>query len=297
MTMAAINPLHQFRPKHDFLVALDSDGCVFDSMEIKHKECFAPAFIKHWNLQAAAKYARQVWEFANLYSVHRGVNRFPVLVTCLDLLRDYPQAAARGIPIPDLKALRDFVDSGLPPSNASLIQVVNENHHPVLEQTLEWSNAVNAAVKDLVTGVPPFPKVKPCLETIIAKADLTVVSGTPGEALTREWLEHGIHHYPALIAGQELGKKTEHLSAFKAGGRYEDDKTLMIGDAPGDLKAARATKTLFFPINPGYEEDSWERLFNEGLERFFAGTYGGAYEQALIAEFENLLPSEPPWKR
>ena len=59
--------LRQFQPKHEFFIGLDSDGCVFDSMEIKHKECFAPVFIKHWRLQAASKYARAAWEFVNLY--------------------------------------------------------------------------------------------------------------------------------------------------------------------------------------------------------------------------------------
>ena len=93
--MPRYDKLEQFQREHDFFVALDSDGCVFDSMEIKHKECFTPAFIKHWDLQAAAKYARQVWEFSNLYSVDRGMNRFPVLVRSLDLLMDYPEAARR----------------------------------------------------------------------------------------------------------------------------------------------------------------------------------------------------------
>jgi hypothetical protein len=70
----------------------------------------------------------------------------------------------------------------------------------------------------------------------------------------------------------------------------------MIGDAPGDLDAARGNDALFFPVNPGAEEKSWERFYREALPRFFAGTYGGAYEAALIAEFEALLPDTPPWK-
>ena len=67
--------LKQFQPQHDFFIGLDSDGCVFDSMEIKHKECFTPVFIKHWKLQAASKYARAAWEFVNLYSVWREIGR------------------------------------------------------------------------------------------------------------------------------------------------------------------------------------------------------------------------------
>ncbi|GIT38550.1 MAG: hypothetical protein Ct9H300mP7_4710 [Verrucomicrobiota bacterium] len=36
-------------------------------------------FVKHNGLQAVSKYARQVWEFVNLYSKTRGANRFPAL--------------------------------------------------------------------------------------------------------------------------------------------------------------------------------------------------------------------------
>ncbi|MBV9438095.1 MAG: HAD family hydrolase, partial [Acidobacteria bacterium] len=33
------------------------------------------------------------------------------------------------------------------------------------------------------------------------------------------------------------------------------------------------------------------------FNKFLAGEYAGAYEAALIAEFDALLPSTPPWKR
>ena len=51
--------LRNFAPSHEFFVGIDSDGCVFDSMEIKHKECFIPATIKCWNLQAASSLVRE----------------------------------------------------------------------------------------------------------------------------------------------------------------------------------------------------------------------------------------------
>jgi len=31
----------------------------------------------------------------------------------------------------------------------------------------------------------------------------------------------------------------------------------MIGDAPGDMIAAKSNGVLFNPINPHHEEDSW----------------------------------------
>ena len=287
--------LLDFRVKHSYFVGLDSDGCVFDSMEIKHKECFAPMFIKHWRLQAASKYARRAWEFANLYSKTRGMNRFPVCVRTLKLVAAWPEAAARGIELPDLTPLEAFIESEYPPSNAGLEAYRERFPDPLLDLTMDWSLAVNTAVKDIVFGVPPFPRVREALDRVVAEADLAVVSGTPGEALRREWEENSLTHYPQLIAGQELGKKTEHLAAMAGGDRYSPDRRLMIGDAPGDRKAAEATGCLFYPVCPGHEEESWDRLCNEALEKFFNGAYAGAYQAERIREFEALLPDQPPW--
>src|SRR5205085_10471008 len=56
---AKMRPMFSITPKHDFLVGIDSDGCVFDSMEIKYKECFIPNFINHYGLQGVSKFARE----------------------------------------------------------------------------------------------------------------------------------------------------------------------------------------------------------------------------------------------
>jgi phosphoglycolate phosphatase-like HAD superfamily hydrolase len=122
-----------------------------------------------------------------------------------------------------------------------------------------------------------------------------VVSQTPYEALKREWEENKIDSFIIMIAGQEHGTKAEHLK-YAAKGKYPGEKILMIGDANGDLKAAKSNGALFFPINPGREEESWEKLYKEGLDRFFAGHYKGGYEEELIREFETYLPEHPHWK-
>ena len=77
------------------------------------------------------------------------------------------------------------------------------------------------------------------------KADAMCISQTPAEALKREWAEHGIDRYVKIIAGQEMGTKTEHLK-FAAAGKYGPNKILMIGDALGDFKAAKSNNALFF---------------------------------------------------
>jgi len=287
--------LHAFKPQHKFFVGVDSDGCVFDSMEIKHKECFIPNTIKYWKLQAISKYARAAAEFVNLYSKWRGSNRFPALTKTFELLRDWPEAARRGVSLPEVTSLQAWINSGATLSNPALEAEVAKTGDPVLKLTLEWSRAVNRCIAELVKGVPPFPWFRECAEKLVQRADVMCVSAAHGEALEREWQEHAIAKYAAVMAGQELGSKREHLKAA-AGGKYSKGCTLMIGDALGDLAAARANGALFFPINPGHEEQSWERFYREGIERFFNQTYAGAYEASLMEEFEKLLPEKPPWK-
>jgi phosphoglycolate phosphatase-like HAD superfamily hydrolase len=288
--------LADVQPRHQFFVGIDSDGCAFDTMEIKHKECFCPSAIKHWSLQPVSKYAREAWEFVNLYSKWRGINRWHALVMVFDFLRDRPEVQARKVEVTAATKVREFMRSGKPLSNDGLKAYRAEHPDSELDQAWDWTTGVNASIADLVHGVPPFPYVRESLVLLQRQADVVVVSATPGEALLREWEEHDIAKYARVIAGQEMGTKKQHL-ALAATGKYPPDHILMIGDAPGDMEAARANGALFFPINPGHEEESWERFYKEGLGRFMAGEFAGAYEAALVAEFEKLLPSVPPWKR
>jgi len=288
--------LKSLEPKKEFFIGVDSDGCAFDTMEIKHKECFIPNIIKYWNLQPVSKYAREAAEFVNLYSKWRGTNRFPALVMVFDLLKERPEVLKRAVEIPEAKPLRDWIERETKLGNPALRAEVERTGDPVLRLALEWSEAVNATVADIVKGVPPFPFVRESLEKAAERADIIVVSATPTEALQREWNEHDIAKYTRFIAGQELGSKREHIG-LAAGDKYNPSHILMVGDAPGDMKAARANNALFYPIKPGQEDESWERFFNEALDRFFEGTYGGEYEAELIREFEALLPETPPWKK
>jgi phosphoglycolate phosphatase-like HAD superfamily hydrolase len=289
-------PLKNLEQEHDWLVAIDSDGCAFDSMEIKHKECFIPNIIKYWDLQPVSKYARAAAEFVNLYSKWRGINRFPALTMVFDLLGDWPEVIERGAGIPTAQPLRDWIDRETKLANPTLAAEVESTNDPVLQQALDWSVGVNAMIADMVHGVPPFPHVRRSIEKVAERADVIVCSATPCEALKREWAEHGLAPFVKVIAGQEMGSKKEHL-ALAIEGRYDTDKVVMIGDAPGDRKAAEANGVAFYPVNPGYEEGSWKRFGDTVADRFFDGAYDGGLQGKLIADFEALLPDTPPWKQ
>jgi len=293
---AAAHVLINFKPQHDFFVGIDSDGCAFDAMELKHKECFIPTIVRVWGLQAVSKYTRETCEFVNLYSKTRGLNRWIALSRVFDLLRERPEVIARGAKVPKGDKIKEFIDSGYPLSHAGMVQYAADHPAPELEQAVLWSNTVDSAIEEMVHGVPPFPWVRESLQKMQGQVDLMVVSATPVEALEREWGENGIAQYMSVIAGQEMGTKKQHLQ-FAAKGKYADDHILLIGDAPGDRDAAKGVDVLYYPINPGGEDRSWKRFYDEALGKFLDGTYEGAYEDSLIAEFEKLLPEVPPWQK
>ncbi len=286
--------LKSLKPHKDFFIGIDSDGCVFDTMEIKQKECFCPNFIKFYNLQRVSKYARETWEFVNLYSKTRGVNRFKALLEAVHLLGERKEVKARKAPMPDMSALAEWVSEETKLGNPALGSYALRVNDPRIDLALKWSGKVNRDIEEMVFGIPPFPLVEESLRKLSPKADSIVVSQTPVEALKREWEENSIDKYVHLIAGQEYGTKTEHI-ALAAKDKYPDNNILMIGDAPGDYKAATSNGVLFYPVNPGSEEDSWDRFYNEALDKFFSGTYQGDYENRLIEEFNAHLPEKPVW--
>ena len=288
-----MNLFDKFEKKNDFLVGIDSDGCVFDTMEIKQKECFTPNTIKFFGLQPISKYARECCLFVNLYSKTRGINRWPALIKEIDYAEMREEAKQRHFTLRPLPHLRKWVAEEKKWNNKKLSEYIaslsDEEAVKELTYALEWSKTVDATIKGMVYGIPPFPMVEESLNKLSGKADMLVVSQTPVEALEREWAEHGVDKYVSMIAGQEMGTKSEHLKYTIEKG-YDLDKVLMIGDAPGDMKAAKSNNALFYPIIPGQEEESWAKFYGEAIDRFFAGTYKGAYEEELIKTFKLALP-------
>ena len=286
--------LINFFPKFETFVGIDSDGCVFDTMEIKQKGHFHPAIIRQWGLEAIETQVRAAAEFTYLYSPYRGLNRFLGLCKTFELLNDWPEARDKA-PLPDPTDLHIYCDSGLPLSNATLKSEAERTGSRLLTEAHQWSVDLNEDIDRNMPDPPVFQGAEDALKRIARKSDAIVVSQTQAVALLKDWYRDDLAQYVSVIAGPELGSKIDDFN-MAAVDRYPANRILMMGDAPGDMAAAQAIGCNFFPINPGHEVGSWERFMDEGYSAFLDGGFSDEYQKQLIKEFKALLPGIPPWK-
>lgn len=283
-----------FIPRTSTLIGIDSDGCAFEVMDLKHDECFCPAFIEHWGLQPVARQARRAWRFVNLDGRTRGVNRFAAVILTFDLMRADPLVASRGFPVPAEDDLRAWLASTPAMGEPALAEAVEKTGSQELARVLSWSRDVNQRVKRLVHGIPPLPGVREAIEYTRSQADLCVISAANQEAIRREWSASGLLALMDAAYGQEVGGKADQLRAAMAAGSYVPERVLMIGDAPGDLAAARAVGARFAPVIPGDEDASWRLLRTTVLPAFLAGKWTTQDENRRTEEFLARLPERPP---
>ena len=110
------NVFEQYEKKNEFLVCVDSDGCAMDTMEIKHRKCFAPEMIKTWNLREREDYILNLWYDLNLYTQTRGINRFKGLAETFKII------SKEGVEIEDLDSILNWVETTNELSNNSLLR-------------------------------------------------------------------------------------------------------------------------------------------------------------------------------
>ncbi|VGO17968.1 HAD family hydrolase [Pontiella sulfatireligans] len=286
--------LINFLPEFDTFVGIDSDGCIFDTMETKQKGHFHPAIIRHWKLEAIEPQVRAAAEFTYLYSTFRGLNRFLGLCKTFELLNDWPEAHDNAA-LPDPADLHVYCDSGLPLSNATIKAEAERTGSALLAEAHAWSVELNEDIDQNMPDPPPFQGTEQALQRIQQNSDAIVISQTQAVALLKDWYRDDLAKYVSVIAGPELGSKIDHFTMASVD-RYPANAILMIGDAPGDMAAAQAIGCNFFPIDPGHEVESWQRFMDEAYAAFLAGGFSDEYQKQLIHEFKALLPGTPPWK-
>lgn len=278
-----VTNFNEFQKKKQYLICVDSDGCAMDTMDIKHIKCFGPCMVEVWNLEQWSDEILKRWNDINLYTMTRGVNRFKGLAL---ILREIQEQYCE---IEDLETLEKWVEQSDELSNNALKQAIEKAGSISLKKALQWSNYTNESINALPEEEKkPFEGVKEALEYAHQYADIAIVSSANLQAVEDEWNLYGLSQYVDILCAQNLGSKAYCIEQLLKNG-YEKNNVLMIGDAPGDLKAAKANGVLYYPILVRREKESWEEFQNIAVSNLVNGKYAGKYQDEKEQEFYKNL--------
>ena len=260
-----------FERKHDFLVCVDSDGCVMDTMNCKHFHCFGPCMVTEWGLEEWKEEILDRWNVINLFSMTRGINRFKGLAMALGEINE------KYTEITGIKALQHWADTAPALSNDGVIKAAAEatdaDAKLVLTKALNWSKAVNAAIVELDESLKvPYNGAKEGLAAAHEFADVAMVSSANRDAVEEEWGKFGLLEHTDIVLAQDVGSKAACIAAMLKFG-YDLDKVVMVGDAPGDCDAAEKNNVYYYPILVNHEKESWDEAIAVGFGKLQEGRY------------------------
>ena len=259
-----------FERKHDYLVCVDSDGCVMDTMNCKHFHCFGPCIVAEWGLEEWKDEILERWNVINLFSMTRGINRFKGLAMALGEIHE------KYTPIAGIKALQHWADTAPALSNDGVLKAMESAEGDaklVLQKALSWSKAVNAAIVELDEALKvPYVGAKEGLAAAHTFADVAMVSSANRDAVEEEWGKFGLLAHTDIVLAQDVGSKAACIAEMLKFG-YDPQKVVMIGDAPGDCDAAEKNGVHYYPILVNHEKESWDEAINLAFAKLRSGEY------------------------
>ena len=271
-----------FERKHDYLVCVDSDGCVMDTMNCKHFHCFGPCMVTEWGLEEWKDEILDRWNVINLFSMTRGINRFKGLAMALGEINE-KYATIAGV-----AALQHWTDTAPALSNDAIAKAADDAADPdaklVLQKALSWSKAVNAAIVKLPEELKvPYNGAKEGLAAAHTFADVAMVSSANRDAVEEEWGKFGLLEHTDIVLAQDVGSKAACIAQMLKFG-YDVKNVVMIGDAPGDCDAAEKNGVWYFPILVNHEKSSWDEAIAVAFDKLQNGEYA-EYETRKKKEF------------
>ena len=275
-----------FVKKHDYLVCVDSDGCVMDTMNCKHFNCFGPCMVDEWELGQWREEILDRWNVINLFSMTRGINRFKGLAMALGEINE------KYTTITGIKALHHWADTAPALSNDAVAKAADEATDPdaklVLQKALSWSKAVNAAIVKLPEELKvPYEGAKEGLAAAHAFADVAMVSSANRDAVEEEWGKFGLLEHTDIVLAQDIGSKAACIAEMMKFG-YDPDKVVMVGDAPGDCDAAEKNGVHYYPILVNHEKASWDEAIAVAYRKLCSGEYAPYGEEKKQEFLKNL---------
>ena len=272
-----------FVRRHDYLVCVDSDGCVMDTMNCKHFNCFGPCMVAEWGLEQWKDEILDRWNVINLFSMTRGINRFKGLAMAL------AEIDQKYVRIPGIAALQHWSDTAPALSNDGAAKAMEEATDPdaklILGKALAWSRAVNASIVELPEELKvPYAGAGDGLAAAHRFADVAMVSSANRDAVEEEWGKFGLLEHTDIVLAQDVGSKAACIAAMLKFG-YDPAKVVMIGDAPGDCDAAEKNGVHYYPILVNHEKESWDEAIAVAFGKLQSGDYapyGAEKKQAFL---------------
>ena len=275
-----------FEKKHEYLVCVDSDGCVMDTMNCKHFHCFGPCMVTEWGLEEWKDEILARWNVINLFSMTRGINRFKGLAMALgEIDKQYK-------PIPGVAALQHWADTAPALSNDGVAKAAaeaqDEEAKAIFAKALSWSKAVNPAIVELDEALKvPYDGAREGLAAAHEFADVSMVSSANRDAVEEEWGKFGLLEHTDIVLAQDIGSKAACIAAMLKFG-YDPAKVLMVGDAPGDCDAAEKNGVHYYPILVNHEKASWDEAISVAFAKLQFGDYA-LYGQEKKSQFLHNL--------
>ena len=271
-----------FERKHDYLVCVDSDGCVMDTMNCKHFHCFGPCMVTEWGLEEWKEEILDRWNVINLFSMTRGINRFKGLAMALGEINEKYR------PIEGIAHLQHWADTAPALSNdavaAAAANAECTEAKIVFEKALSWSKAVNASIVKLPEELKvPYEGAKEGLAAAHTFADVAMVSSANRDAVEEEWGKFGLLEHTDIVLAQDVGSKAACIAEMLKFG-YDPRKVVMVGDAPGDCDAAEKNGVWYYPILVNHEKSSWDEAIATAFGKLQNGEYA-EYEVQKKKEF------------
>ena len=260
-----------FVKKHEYLICVDSDGCVMDTMNCKHFHCFGPCMVIEWGLDEWKDEILKRWNEINLFSMTRGINRFKGLAIALSEIHE------KYTPITGIAYLQHWADTAPALSNDSVAAAAAnaecDDAKTVFEKALSWSKAVNASIVALPEELKiPYAGAKEGLAAAHTFADVAMVSSANRDAVEEEWGKFALLEHTDIVLAQDVGSKAACIAQMLKFG-YDRKNVLMIGDAPGDCDAAEKNNVWYYPILVNHEKASWDEAISIAFSKLQSGEY------------------------
>ncbi|MCR5741593.1 MAG: HAD family hydrolase [Gammaproteobacteria bacterium] len=269
--------LENFVKKGKYLVCVDSDGCAMDTMNIKHFRCFGPCFTDAWGIVENRDEVLKRWNDINLFEITRGINRFLGFgKLSAELFSDDEE----------VKAFNEWVNNAPVLSEGAVSAQYEKTGLPIYLKALNWSKAVNQNINKLdFKEKKAFSGALEGLRELHKNFDIAVVSSANYQAVKDEWEYCGLIDHIDVLTTQQDGSKAHCIETLLKKG-YDKENVIMLGDAKGDLEAAKSNGVNFYPILVNREEECWLKAPKLLLE--YQNTHKDIFSELEKEFYKNL---------